>query len=169
VETGNEKLTGSSSSMVYGGQSFPWGLIKILDLGLARFDETLNGDSDDPLTMAGQGGIRGSADYLAPEQALDFHTADIRADIYALGCTFFYLLTGKPPFDGGSLAQKLMKHQRAAPPPLEKGRAGLPRKLSAIIARMMAKKPQDRFQRPAEVAAAIASVSQRSWINLWRQ
>src|SRR5262249_3767271 len=103
------ETNGSAGS--YGGQSFPFGLIKILDLGLARFDETFNSDADnaDPLTVAGQGGLRGSADYLAPEQAVDFHSADIRADVYSLGCVFYFLLAGKPPFDGRSLALKLMR------------------------------------------------------------
>jgi serine/threonine-protein kinase len=152
----------------YSGQSFPFGLIKILDLGLARFDATYIENADD-LTMAGKGGVRGSADFLAPEQAIDFHSADIRADIYSLGCTFYFLLAGKPPFDGGSLAQKLMKHQSAEPPSLEKKRgSAVPRRLPQIIARMMAKRPEDRYQTPAEVASAIGSTQQRSWLGLWR-
>ncbi len=118
--------------------------------------------------MAGQGGLRGSADYLAPEQAVDFHTADIRADIYSLGCVFYFLLAGKPPFDGGSLALKLMKHQNSAPPPLEKVRADLPRKLPQLIYKMMAKKPEHRFQTPGEVAAAIGAVPLKGWLGRWR-
>jgi len=150
------------------GQSYPYGLIKILDLGLARFDDPLNGNGGaDPLTMAGQGGLRGSADYLAPEQAVDFHTADIRADIYSLGCVFYFLLAGKPPFDG-SLALKLMKHQRNAPPPLEKVRTDLPRKLPQLVYKMMAKQPLHRYQTPGEVANALAAVHQRGWLGLWR-
>ena len=172
VKPGNLLVTqveagSATGSAIYAGQSFPYGLIKVLDLGLARFDEAVD-EPEDPLTMAGQGGIRGSADYLSPEQAVDFHTADIRADIYSLGCTFFFLLTGKPPFDGGSLAQKLMKHQRSAPPAIESLRRNVPRRLPPIIYKMMAKDPNDRYQTPGEVAAAIANVSQRSWLNIWR-
>jgi serine/threonine protein kinase len=152
---------------VHGGQSFPFGLVKVLDLGLARFDETFTSEGD-PLTIAGQGGLRGSADYLAPEQAVDFHTADIRADIYSLGCVFYFLLAGKPPFDGGSLALKLMRHQRNAPPPLEKVRGDLPRRLPPLIYKMLAKDPAHRYQTPGEVASAIAGTGQRSWLGLWR-
>jgi serine/threonine-protein kinase len=168
VESDHKRSSGNSSATLYLGQSFPWGLIKILDLGLARFDDTFNDDSKGPLTMAGEGGIRGSADYLSPEQAIDFHTADIRADIYSLGCTLYFLLTGKPPFDVKSLAQKLMMHQRAAPPSLEKLRPGLPKKLDQIIQRAMAKAPDDRFQTPGEMAGAVASVNQGRW-SLWRK
>jgi serine/threonine-protein kinase len=150
------------------GQSFPFGLVKILDLGLARFDETVNEELDGPLTQAGAGGIRGSVDYLSPEQAVEFHDADIRADIYSLGCTFYYLLAGKPPFPQGSLAQRLMHHQRTPPPHLETKQPGLSRQLGAIAHKMIGKRPEDRFQTPAEVAAALASASSRSWFNFWR-
>lgn len=144
-----------------------WGLLKILDLGLARLAEPVNGAAQNPLTLAG-GGLRGTADYLAPEQAIDFHMADIRSDIYSLGCAFYHLLTGRPPFDGGTLAQKLMKHQRELPPPVEKLRKGLPRRLPPIIARMIAKKPDQRYQSPAEVAEALGGMHRRSWLSLWR-
>ena len=102
------------------------GLIKLTDLGLARLPRA----SDGELTAAFPGMmttgtltpenavLNGTADFLAPEQALDFHTADIRADIYSLGCTLHFLLTGQPPFPGGSLAQKVAKHLQAEPPRL---------------------------------------------------
>jgi len=168
LEHGNERWSqASTASALASGQSFPFGLIKILDLGLARFADTEENNGD-PLTQAGAGGLRGSADYLAPEQAVDFHTADIRADIYSLGCTFYYLLTGKSPFDGGSLATKLMRHQNAAAPPLERLRKGLPKRLQQVIDRTMAKKPEQRYQTPAEVAGAVAGNSGRSWLGLWR-
>jgi serine/threonine protein kinase len=164
------QIEANGTAGLAGGGSFPFGMIKILDLGLARFDETFNSDADkaDPLTVAGQGGLRGSADYLAPEQAVDFHAADIRADIYSLGCVFYFLLAGKPPFDGGSLALKLIRHQNNAPPPLEKVRTDVPRKLLPLVNKMMAKKPSERFQTPGEVAAAIAATAQRGWLGLWR-
>jgi serine/threonine protein kinase len=169
LEHGNERWSqASTASALASGQSFPFGLIKILDLGLARFDESEQQGNGDPLTQAGSGGLRGSADYLAPEQAVDFHTADIRADIYSLGCTFYFLLTGKSPFDGGSLATKLMRHQNAAAPPLDRLRKGLPRRLQQVIDRMLAKKPDQRFQTPAEVAGAVAGSGGRSWLGLWR-
>src|SRR5262249_62431889 len=95
-------------------------------------------------------------DYLAPEQALDFHAADIRADIYGLGCTFFYLLTGEPPFGGGTLAQKLWRHQQAEPPAV----AALPTGLAAVLRKMVAKQPADRYQTPAAVVAALDAAGQ---------
>jgi eukaryotic-like serine/threonine-protein kinase len=144
--------------------ALPWGLLKVLDLGLARLQQPTNGVS--PLTQAG-GGLRGTADYLAPEQAVDFHRADIRADIYSLGCTLFFLLTGQPPYEGGTLAQKLMAHQRGDPPSLDKLRRGLPRKVLAIVRKMMAKRPEDRFQTPADAAEALANVHRRTWLPRW--
>jgi serine/threonine protein kinase len=147
------------------GQSFPWGMIKILDLGLARSLQT-GGDllADNPMPNR-ESGLRGSADYLAPEQAIDFQSADIRADIYSLGCTFYYLVTGRPPFEG-PLALKLMKHQREEPAAVEQLRGGLPRKLGAVIRKMMAKLPSDRFRTPAEAAAAIAGTTRQNWLSL---
>lgn len=124
--------------------------VKILDLGLARLREPAPGSTTSNLTVLGsQSVMQGSPDYMSPEQALDFHCADIRSDIYSLGCTFFFLLTGKPPFAGGSLAEKLMKHQQAEPPvePL----SGLPPEVSAVLRRMLAKRPADRFQTPGEL------------------
>jgi serine/threonine protein kinase len=144
------------------------GLIKIADLGLARLPRTLNDAATAALTMgtAGTGTLTpanavliGTADYLAPEQALDFHAADIRADIYGLGCTFFFLLTGQPPFPGATLTEKLLKHQQAAPPELRAFRADVPASVEAILLRMLAKQPDQRYQAPAEVVQALAASS----------
>ncbi|MBY0524776.1 MAG: protein kinase [Gemmataceae bacterium] len=128
--------------------------IKLLDLGLARLGE-MAGSSTANLTVAGgQSVMQGTPDYMAPEQALDFHTADIRADIYSLGCTFFFLLTGHPPFGGGTLAQKLMKHQTAAAP-LDTIRPPLLPGVDRVMRRMLAKEPKERFQTPGEVVQAL--------------
>ena len=86
------------------------GVVKILDMGLARFFH----DEDDILTKKYDENVLGTADYLAPEQALDSHTVDIRADIYSLGATFYFLLTGSAPFPEGTVAQKLIWHQNRA-------------------------------------------------------
>ncbi|OAI54362.1 hypothetical protein AYO44_03580 [Planctomycetaceae bacterium SCGC AG-212-F19] len=147
-----------SNLLVSSGPGATAGIVKILDLGLARLrGANKNGarenaflTSDGPVTL-------GTVDYQAPEQALDFHRADIRADIYSLGCTFFYLLTGKPPFGSGPLAVKLMRHQQAEPPDLKERRPDVPDGLIPIIGRMLAKKPADRYQTPGEVAAALAA------------
>ena len=93
------------------------GVVKILDLGLARFFTAEEGD--EALTIRHDEKVLGTADYLAPEQALDSHTVDARADIYSLGCTLYFMLTGQPPFTEGTLAQRLMAHQVKTPPPVE--------------------------------------------------
>jgi serine/threonine protein kinase len=97
----------------------------------------------------------GTADYIAPEQARDSREADIRSDIYSLGCTFYFALAGQVPFPGGTAMEKLLRHQLNEPAPLEQFRPDLPPPLGAILRRMMAKQAADRFQTPAEVAAAI--------------
>jgi serine/threonine protein kinase len=99
----------------------------------------------------------GTADYLAPEQAVDATKVDIRADIYSLGCAFYYLLTGQPPFSGGSLMQKLLRHREAEPPPIHSKRTDVPPGLNPVLQKMLAKKPDDRYRTPASVAAALAS------------
>jgi serine/threonine protein kinase len=128
------------------------GVVKILDMGLARFFH----DEDDPLTKKYDENVLGTADYLSPEQALDSHTVDIRADIYSLGATFYYLLTGTPPFPEGSVAQKLIWHQNRQPRPVKSLRPDVPEGVVAVVERMMAKKPENRYQTPAEVMAALA-------------
>ena len=94
-------------------------------------------------------------DYIAPEQVTDSHWVDCRTDIYSLGCTFYYLLTGVPPFDGVSALEKLMRHQDSEPLPIEERRPGLPNALAVIIRRMMAKHPDDRYRSTAEVAEVL--------------
>lgn len=130
------------------------GTVKILDLGLARF--SAEGD-DHSLTVAHDEKVLGTADYLAPEQALDSHKVDARADIYSLGCTLYFLLTASPPFTEGTLAQRLMAHQTKAPPSLGEKRPDVPTSLAAIVMKMMAKRPEDRYQSAAEVSEVLAA------------
>jgi WD40 repeat protein len=101
----------------------------------------------------------GTVDFMAPEQALDAHHADIRADIYSLGCTLYYLLAGRPPFADGTREEKLHAHARQAARPLAEIRPDVPAKLPRILERMMAKDPAQRYQTPAEVAEALAPFS----------
>jgi len=129
------------------------GVVKILDLGLARFFDP---DEDDMLTKKFDESVLGTADYLAPEQALDSHDIDIRADIYGLGGTFYYILTGSPPFAEGTIAQKLLWHQTKEPKPVRDIRPDVPPEIAAIIAKLMAKSPADRFQTPGELMTALA-------------
>jgi WD40 repeat protein/formylglycine-generating enzyme required for sulfatase activity/serine/threonine protein kinase len=156
------KPTGSASlpfspSPVLPTSSPPHRLVKILDMGLARI-EYANPSDKSSTTMTQEGAVVGTPDYMAPEQIVDSHRADIRADLYSLGCTFYYLLTGHVPFPGGSLGQKLVKHQLDEPKPLERERAGTPPALAAIVRKLMAKRPEDRFQTPAELALALHNV-----------
>jgi serine/threonine protein kinase len=102
------------------------------------------------------GAVLGTPDYIAPEQAMNPHQADARADIYALGCTFYFLLTGQPPFPTGTQADKLLRQQHEEPPAVEQLRTDLPASVAAVLRRMMAKRPDDRFQTPAEAAQALA-------------
>lgn len=131
-------------------------VVKLLDLGLARLQRPVDGEKTSLLTPAGPV-MLGTPDFLAPEQAIDFHGADIRADIYSLGCSLYYLLTGRPPFAGGSLTQKLLQHQQAEPPALDELRPDVPPALAAAARRMLAKEPRQRFQTPAEVADALTT------------
>lgn len=129
------------------------GTVKLLDLGLARYFSS-EGDGM-ALTIAHDEKVLGTADYLAPEQALDSHSVDLRADIYSLGCTLYFLLTGHPPFTEGTLAQRLMAHQTREPPPVEQDRPETPASLSALLLKMMAKKPEDRPASARNVADAM--------------
>lgn len=127
--------------------------LKILDMGLARLQAVDGSESHGALTQTGM--VMGTPDYMAPEQAVDSSAVDIRADIYSLGCTLYYLLTGSPPFPQGSLTQKLLWHQQRDPEPLEKRRPDLPTGLIGIVRKMLAKNPTERFATPAEVALAL--------------
>jgi serine/threonine protein kinase len=131
------------------------GLVKILDLGLARMQQpSANGRTNNLTMLSGHAVTQGTPDYMAPEQALDFHSADTRADIYSLGCTLFFLLTGVPPFAGGNLAEKLMSHQQAEPP-LAGLNGKVPPGVVSILRQMLAKSPGERFQTPGAVADAL--------------
>ena len=127
------------------------GIIKILDFGLAKVvseNKAAQGLTKANMTM-------GTYEYSAPEQALDAASADIRADIYSLGCTIYYLIAGILPFDYDSDAKLLLAHQNETPRPLLEVRPETPKELSDLVVRMLAKKPAERPQTPAEVAKAL--------------
>lgn len=132
------------------------GVVKILDMGLARIKQ----DEDASLTIAHEENVLGTADYLAPEQAVNSHKVDHRADIYSLGCSLYYLLTGHPPFPEGSLAQRIAKHQSVMPDPIKKSRPNCPPSLQRICEKMIAKQPEDRFNDASEVAFEL-----RAWME----
>lgn len=143
------------------------GVVKLLDLGLARYFS--NEEPGTALTIAHDEKVLGTADYLAPEQALDSHTVDHRADIYSLGCTLYFLLTGHPPFTEGTLAQRLMAHQTKEPPLVEKDRPEIPPSLAAIVRKMMSKKADDRYSTAAETSEVLLQWLVDHAQPAWRQ
>ena len=136
----------------------PEGQVKILDFGLARFAS----ESGDGSALTQAGSLVGTLDYMAPEQARAANQADIRADIYSLGCTLYFLLAGRPPFAGTAL-QKLLSHQDQLPSSLTNARNDVPAELLPIMDRMLAKSPEHRYQTPAEVAQALAASEVAGW------
>jgi serine/threonine protein kinase/putative intracellular protease/amidase len=141
------------------------GQVKILDFGLARFrqgeesDATWADDDVAPraaLSLTPSGMVLGTPDFIAPEQARNPRAADIRADIYSLGCTLYFMLTSMAPFPTGTAVEKMLAHLREAPRPLDQLRADVPIELIAVVARMMEKDPALRYQTPADVATALA-------------
>jgi serine/threonine-protein kinase len=127
-------------------------VVKLVDLGLARFDHP-DWDADRDLTQTGI--MIGTPDYAAPEQIRDSRRADIRSDLYSLGCTLYHMLTGRPPFDGPAAVDKLYLHQTAEPMPVEHIRPDVPPAVAAVVRQLMAKKPRDRYQDPGEVVATL--------------
>lgn len=132
------------------------GVVKILDMGLARIAGLADDSDQDRLTSSGQ--VMGTSEYMAPEQAMDTHHADGRADIYSLGCTLYRLLTGHVPYKGETLVQILMAHQQAPVPSLCQARPDVPPQLDAVFRKMVAKRPEDRQQTMAEVVARLETV-----------
>ncbi|MEK6235418.1 MAG: protein kinase, partial [Planctomycetales bacterium] len=127
--------------------------VKILDMGLARTTNELDSEATD-LTRTGQ--VLGTPEYMAPEQARSTKTADIRADVFSLGCVLFRLLTGKLPFQGGNAFEMLMARTTRDAPPARDLRPNLPAKLDRVISKMLQRKASKRYQTPAEVMEALA-------------
>jgi len=125
--------------------------VKLLDLGLAL----VNQDDEESLTVLYNEKVMGTADYLAPEQAINSHGVDLRADIYSLGCTLYFLLVGHPPFPKGSLAQRIANHQSVDPPRVSTLREDVPESLLKIVETMMCKDPDKRLQTCEDVQAAL--------------
>jgi eukaryotic-like serine/threonine-protein kinase len=142
-------------------------LVKILDWGLARFPlraQAAVANGDEAVDQ-----IVGTADYMAPEQASNPGVVDIRADVYSLGCSLYYLLTGHPPFAGSTVLQKIMKHQSDVAEPVEQVNPDVPSELANLVRRLMAKAPQQRCQTPVAVALALAPFCRREQPNQTRR
>jgi len=134
------------------------GTVKILDFGLAMVDE-----NDEEFSMAmifGQNRL-GTADYISPEQYLDSYKVDARADIYSLGCTFYFALTGRVPFPFETSAQKLKAHLKKKATPVQELRPDIPRQVAAIVAKLMTKRPENRLQTAREVVRYLRPLAER--------
>jgi hypothetical protein len=127
-------------------------VVKVLDFGIARLRHSSGGDT---LPVRNTGHVIGTPDYIAPEQAHDIHAADVRSDLYSLGCTFYYALAGRVPFPGDSALEKVLHHALEEATPLETFRSDVPDELAAIIRRLMEKDPDKRFQTPGELARVL--------------
>jgi serine/threonine protein kinase len=130
------------------------GRAKIVDMGLARQTDVAGGVTQSGVTL-------GTFDYISPEQAIDPRGADIRSDIYSLGCTFYHMLTGQPPVPEGTAAKKLHHHQQIEPLDPREFNSAVPDELAAILARMMAKDPNDRYQTPAHLVQHLLQVARK--------
>lgn len=130
-------------------------LVKVLDMGVARILDSKHHPGEALSTLTQGGSVIGTADYVAPEQLEDPHGADVRADLYSLGCTFYYVLIGEVPFPGGSLISKLDKQRWEVPRPVHEIRPTIAPAVAEVIARLLAKRPADRYQTPTELIAAL--------------
>ncbi len=129
------------------------GLLKVLDLGVARSFTGVA--SEAPPTLTPTDALLGTPDFVSPEQAEDPRRADIRADLYSLGCTLYFLLSAKVPFPGGTPLQKFDRHRWATPVPVQERRPQIPFDAVQVVARLMARRPEDRYQTPAEAVKAL--------------
>jgi serine/threonine protein kinase len=131
-------------------------LVKLADMGLAR--ELWN---EEEFRVTREDSTVGTVDYISPEQARDSGMADIRSDIYSLGCTWFHMLVGNPPFASGNAVERLCKHMESEPADVRDFNPRIPEKIAAILKRMLAKKPADRFQTPAELLKLLVRTQRR--------
>ncbi len=135
----------------------PSGRAKLIDMGLARLHKVDTVAAD----LTASGVTLGTFDYISPEQARDPRNADVRSDIYSLGCTFFFMLAGRPPFPEGTVLQKLLQHQGDEPPDVRQFRPDLPEGLAAILRRMLAKDPRNRYPAASELLGDLTALARQ--------
>jgi serine/threonine-protein kinase len=138
----------------------PQGTAKLIDLGLARL-QRFEGAGDD---LTASGVTLGTFDYISPEQARDPRAADVRSDVYSLGCTFYYMCAGRPPFPQGTVLQKLLQHQGDQPPDVRALRPDLPEEVSRVLRKMLAKDPRHRYQNPQELLDDLNLLADQSGV-----
>ncbi|WP_164103018.1 serine/threonine-protein kinase [Candidatus Laterigemmans baculatus] len=134
----------------------PDGLVKLVDMGLARAQQ-LEMSED----MTASGVTLGTFDYISPEQARDPRNVDVRSDIYSLGCTLYFVLTGRPPYPSGTVLQKLLSHGSSPPPDPRLIRSDLSDNLVAVLHKMLAKQPNDRYRKPLDLISDLYALAQR--------
>ena len=134
---------------------------KLIDMGLARL---LKSDLADDLTESGV--TLGTFDYISPEQARDPRDADVRSDIYSLGCTFYYMLVGTPPFPEGTMLQKLLQHQGDEPPDVREANPAIPVEVAAVVKKMMRKIPDERYQTPESLILDLREIAEMIGLRL---
>jgi serine/threonine protein kinase/formylglycine-generating enzyme required for sulfatase activity len=134
------------------------GKVRILDMGLARLSDAANMAAQEGLTQSGQ--MMGTIDYMSPEQTIDVRKVTAASDVYSLGCTLYFLLTGKPPFQAETMGAKLMAHHHQPPPRLIDARADIPAALEAVFQKMLAKDPAARYASMDELIVALQAYSQ---------
>ncbi len=152
--------------MLTGPEASPHRVVKILDMGVARLRQLKNMQDETLTTLTQHGAILGTPDYIAPEQLENPSEVDIRADLYSLGCTAYYLLTGQVPFPGGSMIQKLDRQRWEIPPAVNQIRSDLPSSIASLVRRLMAKSPDDRYQEPAEVVGGLEELERTGYVSL---
>lgn len=136
---------------------------KLVDMGLARLHQVESSDND----LTASGVTLGTFDYISPEQARDPRSADVRSDLYSLGCTFYYMLTGRPPFPEGTVLQKLLSHTSDDPPDVRLYRPDLPEEVIDILARLLAKNPKQRYQQPSELIGHLVLLAEHyGWADV---
>ncbi|MHB9081684.1 MAG: protein kinase domain-containing protein, partial [Pirellulaceae bacterium] len=133
------------------------GRAKLVDMGLARLHQVESSTSE----LTASGVTLGTFDYISPEQARDPRNTDVRSDLYSLGCTLFFMLVGQPPFPDGTVLQKLLSHSSDEPPDVRQHRPDLPEDITAVVNKMLAKSPEQRFQSPRELIGELLLLADR--------